>query len=297
MSQDRTKAWEPSQMRASSTFGRQAVSERSNAPAFKFGSATRATQARVYLSKEHEKHTSRSDSPGPAGYDPAAALVQTPAYRFPRADRFPSIDLGAQSPGPGQHNVPSGLGIQRSSSNRSLPSYSMGKATREGLGKLHASRAESVSKFGSHSPGPAHNITQPTLGKQSSSRCKTAPSASFSKSERFVHSSTARVGALSAPKAYATPSTFGKQVEGKHVSEPRTAFGTADRQAQSRVYISKEHCVTAVGRDSPGPQAHFSNSHGRQHESTRSAGFSKSDRWGPRVKAELGSPGPGAYSS
>ncbi|KAJ1630836.1 hypothetical protein T492DRAFT_906415 [Pavlovales sp. CCMP2436] len=89
-------------------------------------------------------------------------------------------------------------------------------------------------------------------------------------SERFVHSSTARMGALPAPKAYAMPSTFGKQVEGKNVSEPRTAFGTA----------------------------YFSNSHSRQHELTRSAGFSKLERWGPRVKAELGSPAvPGAYSS
>jgi hypothetical protein len=266
------------------------MSERASAPSFGFGKSTRATHEHRYLSKDHAKHLP-NDGPGPGRYEPTAG-EKTPAYLFARANRFPGSEPGKRSelsPGPGQHNVPSsGLGMQRSSSNRSMPSFSVGKATREGLEKNVP-----MLSLGKHSPGPsAYAITQPALGRQSSSRRKTAPSASFSKSERFV---TARAPA---PGAYPTQSTFGKQVEGIHASEPHAPFGKSTRATQARVFISAEHSkTTAAPFDSPGPQAYFTNSGGRQHESTRSAGFGKSDRWGLRARPELSSPGPGAYSS
>ena len=60
--------WNPANGVVKSMLGVQVASDHTSAPAFGFGSSTREVANKIFLSAEHAKLASKSNSPGPAVY-------------------------------------------------------------------------------------------------------------------------------------------------------------------------------------------------------------------------------------
>ncbi|CAM6007632.1 unnamed protein product [Sphagnum balticum] len=94
-------------------------------------------------------------------------------------------------------------------------------------------------------------------------------------------------------------STFGPQVLSKRITSPAYGFGTQNRHAFEKMYVSAEMAKTKPGNFSPGPAYDTLSSFGKQLtsncESPPEIKMGTGSRW-KRRKADA-QPGPGAYNS
>ena len=310
--------------------GPQVNSRRTSAPNYGFGTCTRETQDKVFVSQEHAAlAASSSCSPGPV-YDqrPAigpqvnGAMTSAPRYGFGTSDREDAAKVyisaehekfsgGGTAPGPGTYPVKSLTGVlSMDSAKTNLPRYGFGSSTRDHQAKVFVSAESSkTADYGKASPGPYLN---PGVGTKvlssgpspyasgGSDRLRNAsqPSWILGKAERFEKDGSAWVPG---PGAYAITPSVGAQVSSKKPSLPRFGFGTSNRDDAAKVYISAEHDALSGGRDAPGPGTYPIRSltgkpivAGKQ-VSGSSWGFGKSKRFVDEFKHQLGNPGPGQY--
>lgn len=181
-----------------STFGDQTASRRRSAPSYGFGSGTRATQEKIFVSQEHAKLSQGNTvTPGPqynlksaVGTQVSSATKSAPQWAFGTNQRFNFGKGGAGVPGPGNYDAHPGVGTQVSSKMGSSPIYGFGSSTREQVGKVFIAEEHNKSLFGVGSPGPC---------------------------------------------TYNLPSAVGKQVSGRHVGQPEWVFGSAQRFSYEHV--------------------------------------------------------------
>ena len=123
-----------------STLGTQSESKRSSAPSYGFGSGTRETQEKVFVSQEHSALAGgNSCSPGPAVYNYRAGVgpqvsdhkESAPQWVFGTDARFGALrknDVPAPgSYGPGDVSI----GVQPNSRRTTVPRYGFGTSTRQ----------------------------------------------------------------------------------------------------------------------------------------------------------------------
>lgn len=301
------------------TLGPQVSSKRATAPSYGFGSGTRETQERVFISHEHASLSSGgvARSPGPAVYShrPSVgvqvdgAKESAPLWAFGTEERFaPPNKSTADNPAPGHHGTQSGIGIQVDSKKASLPLYGFGSSTREQQEKVYVDQEHSAVGYGKASPGPCTYMLNPAVGKQvlsygpsgfaRSVKNGSQPTWVFGKAERLM---VAKSTNMPGPGAYEIATAVGVQASSTKRSLPRFGFGTSTRENVAKVYISAEHeKVMPGGRDVPGPgQYPAQNMTGSRIASSRQAtgsawGFGTSKRFSDASK-RAGDPGPGQY--
>mmetsp|Transcript_28278 Transcript_28278/g.72720 ORF Transcript_28278/g.72720 Transcript_28278/m.72720 type:complete len:318 (+) Transcript_28278:562-1515(+) len=95
---------------------------------------------------------------------------------------------------------------------------------------------------------------------------------------------------------------FGKQIQSDKTTSPAFGFGGGTRDAQSKLYASREQSKATPGNESQGPVYNMPDSVGKQSDSRKitppSYGFGSSTRpsiSGPKSKSA--EPGPGAYKA
>ena len=94
-------------MSTRSMFGDQVYSKRRSAPAFGFGSSTRAQAGKVFMSQEHAKLATPGFSPGPSAYTLRASVGaqvdgskrSSPMWIFGTAERFSVAKRADANPG------------------------------------------------------------------------------------------------------------------------------------------------------------------------------------------------------
>ena len=161
-----------------STFGDQSSSRRRSAPSFGFGSGTRETQEKVFVSQEHAAlSTGNVRSPGPAagysvrpsvGGQVSSSARSAPQWAFGTSQRWMSNAKSAGSvPGPGTYELHPAVGTQVSSKQGSAPLYGFGSSTRDHMEKVFIAEEHNKSLYGQGSPGPASGYNLPaSVGKQ-----------------------------------------------------------------------------------------------------------------------------------
>lgn len=308
------------------TLGPQVSSKKTSAPCYGFGSGTRETQERVFVSKEHAALASgASRSPGPAVYDhlPAVgpqvngAMESAPRWAFGTDQRFERANRSTfDNPAPGKYDVQPGVGIQASSTKQSMPHYGFGSSTRANQAKVYVTEEHNkTSDYGKNSPGPCAPYTHnPAVGNQvlsygpniygsgpsGSTRNGSQPSWVMGKAQRFDKMSS--TDWVPAPGTYSITASVGAQVSSSKPSRPRIGFGTSNREHAAKVYISAEHeKVSGGSKDAPGPGAYPVPSltgkpvvSGKQ-VSGSAWGFGTSKRFTDPFKHQAGNPGPGQY--
>jgi hypothetical protein len=171
-----------------------------------------------------------------------------------------------EQPGAGDYNQVGACGQQQLSSKKTLPLYSFGSATRDQAGKVYLTREHEKGQKGDSSPGPvtAHTVRPLSTCLQRllllrsvlwvylsgalprAWRHHTAQRAcAMQLASRSVRQCCARGGVLSMVSCVQT-SGSGKQVLSRKRTNPRAAFGTAER-------FGKYYYSSAV---SPGPAAY-----------------------------------------
>jgi len=312
-----------------STLGPQGV--RPSAPNYGFGSGTRETQSKVFISQEHAALAVNPLSPGPAMYSTVAsvgpqvnsAMESAPRYGFGTSDRDDVAKVyishehektmpgGLFAPGP-QYNFETGIGQQVTSQKATLPLYGFGSSTREHQQKVYISAEhEKVSGGPGEGAGFKYSL-HPSLGSQVLSygptgyNCRvkngSQPGWVMGKAERFGNlSSGGGSGALApGPGTYTITPSVGVQVASSKPSLPRYGFGSSTREHANKVFISRDHAKLSGGKFAPGPGqypvapmtgAKVASSNGG---ATSSAwGFGTSKRFDDQGKYRA--PGPGHY--
>lgn len=266
--------------------GAQVSSARSSAPAYGFGSSTRAQAEKIYLSSEHAKLASGAKrSPGPAVYmmrstvgpQVDGALLSAPQWAFGSSQRFSGDVPKDKVPGPGAYEEKSSLGPQTSALQPSQPIYGMGTSTRDGVDKVYISEKHSSSIFtGKNSPGPASYSLNAAVGKQGASTKANQPNWVFGSNKRFQDPALAKAAKLPAPDAYNSLSMLGPQVASSKRSAPLPGFGTSNRAHQSKLFMSPAHEKINYGKASPGPLTYLPPINKRR---APGGAFGTCDRW------------------
>jgi len=297
-----------------SMLGDQLISTRESAPAFGFGTGTRAHQEKTFLTEDHAKlNLDPKRSPGPAVYEKKSTLGSQlesingtePQWVFGTSDRFSKPTKEAMKfPAANAYTLKPAIGGQTSSLHPSQPVYGMGSSTREGVRKVYVSEGHSTSAFaGVGSPGPAVHTLRPGIGPQVYSTKQTPAAWAFAKNERFQDPELRRQSKLPAPNAYESPSSVGAQVASTRHSAPLPGFGTSTRENMTKVFLTPAHEKVSFGKASPGPLSYsLQGSIGKQTMSPKkdmpSWGFGSCDRWYTRnmAKRHANLPAPGAYN-
>ena len=274
-----------------SMLGPQISSSRATAPIFGFGSSTREHAAKIFISAEHAKLSTKTISPGPALYTMPStvgpqvdgAFESAPRWAFGSAQRFNAITKN-NLPGPGSYEARSSLGVQGSSGLPTQPLYGMGTGTRDTVNKLYISEKHSTALFtGKNSPGPATYTLDASVGKQGLSVKANQPKWVFGSSQRFKNADLKYQAALPAPDAYDAPNGLGVQYSSSKRSAPLPGFGSSTRAHASKVFMSPEHEKTkSYGRGSPGPNTYLPPVH---KAVAPSFGFGTCDRFYMRKSA------------
>lgn len=271
-----------------SMLGQQVNSSHSSAPAYGFGSSTRAIAEKIYLSAEHAKlAVNPKASPGPAVYSMRStvgpqvdgSLLSAPQWAFGSAGRFAN-DMPkdkAAAPGPGQYETRSSVGVQAVSAQPSQPIYGMGTSTRENVGKVYLSERHSSSLFtGALSPGPASYALRDSIGKQCASTKGDAPNWVFGSNKRFQNPDLLMAAKLPSPDAYNAASGVGPQSNSTKRSAPLPGFGTSNRAHQAKLFLTPAHEKINYGKASPGPLTYLPPVISKSHTGST---FGKCDRW------------------
>uniref|UniRef100_A0A7S3GL82 Uncharacterized protein n=1 Tax=Palpitomonas bilix TaxID=652834 RepID=A0A7S3GL82_9EUKA len=157
-------------------------------------------------------------------------------------------------------------------------------------------------------PAPGAYGSEVSVGKQTSSKRKSAPSFSFggrssAESKPLDRSviDKSKQG-LPGPGSYATRSSVERQAVSTKSSAPQYSFGGEDRFAdtqESKVYISQSHAKENMGLASPGPvYGHKHDSKGGSYLGDAPAfSFGSGTRGTSNRESYVHNPGPGEYVS
>jgi len=305
-------------MTTRSTFGDQPLSVKKSAPAFGFGSSSRDTAAKVFVSQQHtiKSHQGRG-SPGPAtillpasvgGKQPDGRKHDPPVWTFGTGKARGRPGSAPIIPAPGHYDDlgrDSAFGAQvlgrRGKTTISAPTYGFGTAERKHVRKVFVSSAhQKVDMYGLASPGPATYGMKTTMGKQDESVMASDPSWVFGGASRTpVEAGMASPG----PAAYSLPESVGVQPDSRRAAAPQPSFGSGTRAHREKVFLGPGHEKGVHGRQTPGPAAPYetiSAVGGQVHSKMRSApapSFSRASRWASYEKESKANstPGPGAY--
>jgi len=295
--------------------GPQVSSKKASAPNYGFGSGTRETQEKVFVSPEHAALQGNPASPGPAVYSQRASVgpqvdgpkASAPEWAFGTAQRFGSSKYAVGYPAPGTYDADVGIGKQVNSNKTTLPIYGFGSSTRQHQEKVYLTKDHNKGLYGKESPGPSPYTLNPAVGNQVLSfgptgayrriRNGSQPTWVVGKDARFKAD---RPSLAPGPGAYALSPAVGNQVTSNKPSLPRFGFGTSNRDHAAKVYISPEHAKLSGGPGcAPGPGAYpVASMTGAQVASstkvTGSAwGFGTAKRFNDAFKHPV--PGPGQY--
>ena len=313
-----------------STLGPQVQSRRASAPNYGFGTCTRETQDKVFISQEHAALVGDSCSPGPVyevvpaiGPQVNGSIPSAPLYGFGKSTRevaqkvFISQEhadkvAAPYSPGP-IYLQKASIGPQVNGAIESAPKYGFGTSNRDHRAKVFISTEHnSTADYGRGSPGPAAPYQ---LGSSMGPQVQTfgpspyasgagegvrngaQPSWVIGTAKRFAKDFSADVpGAI-----YDIRPAVGPQVDGKLKSSPLYGFGSSTREVANKVFISHEHGKVTGGRDAPGPGQYAVKSltgkpvvAGRQRSGPK-WGMGTGKRFTDEFKHQAGNPGPGAY--
>lgn len=178
--------------------GKQCASPKPSKPAYTIEKSSR-TQAQGVYSKEGEKGSLGKGVPGPGTYAdklPGSIGVQpdvpnSPEVKFPKETRWKASELprGEKRPGPGEHKLPDSVGKQVVSTKASEPTTPFGSTTRVQTTKQFISKEhDKRGSDGVLGPGPHGNpvgSSRSSFGKVASSREKSSPRATFTRSTRW----------------------------------------------------------------------------------------------------------------
>ncbi|PNW75203.1 hypothetical protein CHLRE_12g517050v5 [Chlamydomonas reinhardtii] len=299
-----------------STFGQQSLSTKPTEPRTKIGTSTRTDKL---AGAQYEAKLLGGTSKGVTtnlvsgfGLQPSSRAQSAPSYRF--GSRFqldheagesrqgsrlgPGGETGGEAPrygnpGPGAYSSPrlqpDSVGRQVQSINTTEPTARVGTERRFGIFK---------DEFATPSPGSF---------KPASGWIGDAPTYSFHGGSRRADMAKGLPGntpsALQSPGAgtYEAPSALFNQASSKKPTAPRTRVGTAGRDQQRKVFVSKGHERESQGAHSPSPNA-YSPKHtfNSKVKSSGGWGFGSGDRFS-EVKSNNGkelkvlTPGPGSY--
>lgn len=177
---------------------RQHDSQKHSYSSWKFGTSTRADQAKVFVSPAHAKSvTEFIDSPGPCQYQHHGGLGTqsdsrkntNASYGMGTSERFfydNSGQLEKGTPGPGAYALPSGQGRQVTSDKPSYAINSFTRAEQRG-GKVYLGPKQQQAFFGRNSPGPAVYAPTASVGLQVSSEKRNVPKFGFGTADRFAY--------------------------------------------------------------------------------------------------------------
>jgi len=190
----------PGQYSIPGSVTRQCDSQKHSYSSWKFGTATRADHAKVFVSPAHAKSvTEFIDSPGPCAYGHLGGVgIQSdsrkstePRFGVGTASRFYSDSSAATAkgtPGPGTYGLHSAQGRQVTSNKPSLPISSFPRADRDKAAQSVFQGKEGAKTFlGRGSPGPAVYTPQESVGAQASSEKPNVPKFGFGTADRFSY--------------------------------------------------------------------------------------------------------------
>lgn len=261
--------------------------------------------AKIFVSAEHAKLSSKTISPGPALYTMRStvgpqidgSIESAPQWAFGSAQRWTVLSKDPR-PGPGAYEERSSLGVQTNGNMMTSPVYGMGSSTRDNVQKLYISEKHSNSSFnGINSPGPATYTLHSSVGRQGASTKANQPSWVFGSNQRFRNPDLLRAAKIPAPDAYGTTNGLGPQASSTKRTAPLPGFGTSNRVHAAKVFMSPEHEKTkSYGKASPGPNTYLPPV--QTKHLPPSYGFGSCDRWYTRKIADRLVPniGPGSYN-
>lgn len=146
----------------------------------------------VFISPAHASSTYGQGSPGPAALYHKASGLAGPKYGFGTDDRFNRLGRqlsdASELPGPGSYSSDSTLGSQHSSRLTTQPAFGFGSSNREHTAKIFLSDLHAKSGGASSwgvSPGPGVYNAASSVGRQATSRGRSAPTWGFGKASRF----------------------------------------------------------------------------------------------------------------
>ena len=188
----------PGQYTLNPSVAKQADSQKHSYSSWKFGTSTRADQAKVYVSAEHAKSvTEFIDSPGPASYTHYGGVgnqsdsrkTSAANYGMGTAERFFDDASSVKgTPGPDQYALRSSQGRQVTSDKPSSAVPSFPRAEREKLATtVYMGPKMQGPFFGRTGPGPAVYTPQASIGLQASSTRPNAGRAGFGTADRFAY--------------------------------------------------------------------------------------------------------------
>ena len=191
-----------------SSVGRQIYSTNTSFPHYGFGTSDRAMAARVFISPQHSECGSIGlSSPGPASINNTSRGMGEGSHKFGfgtdgRWTREQMrLSQASEQPGPGTYTMDSAQSQYASSSSPKEASYGFGTSNRAHAEKISVSNAHAQGGAFVLSPGPASRSSGPTssMGRQASTRGRTAPMSSFGKASRW----SLKIDTTPGPGAYA----------------------------------------------------------------------------------------------
>jgi len=188
----------PGQYTMPGSVSKQSDSQKHSYSSWKFGTSTRADQAKVFISPAHAKSvTEFIDSPGPCAYGHKGALgnqsdslkTSNEMYPFGTEQRFHmdnAHQLEKGTPGPGTYKLQPAHGRQQDSKKPSNPKHSFPLADRERTSTtVYLGPKQQLAFWGRNSPGPAVYTPTPSVGGQVSSEKPNVPKFGFGTADRF----------------------------------------------------------------------------------------------------------------
>ena len=241
----------PGQYTLNGSVAKQADSQKHSYSSWKFGTSTRADQAKVFVSPAHAKSvTEFIDSPGPSAYGHKGSIgtqansTKNSSGSYVRAPR--RILFHFISPLP----TPESFIFSDVFASRCMHTQGMGTAER-----FHADKAADSDKS---FPGPGTYTLRSAMGRQVTGDRPSYAVNSFPRADRDKTATTVYIGKAQSlafwgrgsprPAVYTPTASVGYQPSSSKPNVPKFGFGTADRFA----YIN----IGQRAMQSPGPGAY-----------------------------------------
>lgn len=186
----------PGQYHMPGAVSKQHDSQKHSYSSWKFGTSTRADQAKVYVSQEHAKSvTEFIDSPGPSAYQHSGGIgsqsdsrkTTEPQFGMGTSSRFYDSNVKGP-PGPGTYQIRSSQGRQVTSDKTSNPISSFPRADRDKTATtVFLGKKQQGAFWGRGSPGPAVYTPTPSVGYQPSSAKPNVAKYGFGTADRFAY--------------------------------------------------------------------------------------------------------------
>ena len=190
----------PGQYTMPGSVSKQHDSQKFSYSSWKFGTSTRADQAKVFVSPAHAKSvTEFIDSPGPCNYGHKGSLgnqsdsrkTTNESFGMGTAERFyydNSGQLEKGAPGPGTYKLRDATGRQVTSTKPTLPISSFTRADRDRTATtVYLGPKQQQAFWGRNSPGPAVYSPTQSVGRQCSSEKPNVPKFGFGTADRFAY--------------------------------------------------------------------------------------------------------------